>query len=79
MIVKDLIKKLQALKNQDAVVVVTTDNFEQGNNQIPASRVSEFKGDMVSETFVDAFDGDSYDKDIARYNKKGKTNFVKIN
>lgn len=76
--VKDLIKKLEALKDQDAIVVVTTDNFEQGQSKIPVSRLFEFKGELKREGFRDAFDGGSYSKEIASFDEKGKTNFVQI-
>jgi arylsulfatase A-like enzyme len=75
--VKELIKKLKAL-DQNAIVVVTTDNFEMGNNNIPARGVYEFAGKIVKEGFRDAFDGGSYSADVVRHDEKGKTKFVQI-
>ena len=76
--VKDLIKQLQKLKDQNAIVVVATSNFEQGNNKVKASGISEFKGKLETESFRDAFDGGSYSKEIVRWDDKGKTNFIEI-
>lgn len=75
--VKDLVKKLEAL-DQNAIVVVTTDNFEQGHSNIEAKGIREFKGEIVKESFRDAFDGGSYSSDVVRYDDKGKKKFVQI-
>lgn len=76
--VKELIKKLQKL-DQNAIVVVTTDNFEQGNSKKQAKYIHEFKGDIVKESFRDAFDGGSYSSEVVRWdNEKGKTKFIQI-
>ena len=75
--VKDLIKKLEAL-DQNAIVVVTTNNFEQGHSKKEAKGVYEFKGKIVSESFRDAFDGGSYSSDVVRWDEKGKKKFVQI-
>lgn len=75
--VKDLIKKLQKI-DQNAIVVVTTDNFEQGNQTKPARGIYEFTGKIVKESFRDAFDGGSYSSDVVRYDDKEKTKFIKI-
>lgn len=76
--VKDLIKKLEAI-DQEAIVVVTSDNFEQGNAKKQAKYIREFKGDIVKEVFRDAFDGDSYTSEVVRWDdEKGKTKFVQI-
>jgi len=75
--VKDLIKKLEKL-DQNAIVVVTTDNFEQGHSKKEAKYIYEFKGDIVKESFRDAFDGGSYSSDVVRHDDKGKKKFIQI-
>lgn len=75
--VKDLIKKLGDV-DQDAEVVVTTSNFEQGNSKIPASYVHTYKGEVVSERFRDAFDNETYNTDVIRRRDNGSKNFVEI-
>jgi len=76
--VKELIDKLQKL-DQNAIVVVTTDNFEQGHSKKQARGVHEFKGDIVRENFRDAFDGGSYTSEVVRWDdEKGKIKFIQI-
>jgi len=76
--VKELIDKLQKL-DQDSIVVVTTDNFEQGHSKKQARSVYEFKGDIVRENFRDAFDGGSYTSEVVRWDdEKGKIKFIQI-
>lgn len=76
--IKELIEKLQKL-DQNSIVVVTTDNFEQGNSKKQATYIHEFKGDIVKENLRDAFDGGSYSSEVVRWDdKKGKTKFVQI-
>lgn len=77
--VKDLVKELLKL-DQNAVVVKTTDNFEQGQSEVEASGVEEFEGVLSNENFRDAFDGGTYTKKVVkRFSKdKNKTKFVKI-
>ena len=77
--VKDLIKLLQKVKNQNAIVVKTTDNFEQGNAKVEASGLYLFNGEIKEESFRDAFDGGSYNKKIVKWNEKGKQEFLEIN
>lgn len=76
--VKELIKNLKKF-DQNATVVVTTDNFEQGNSKKEAKGIYEFKGDIVKKSFRDAFDGGSYSSDVVKWDdKNGKINFVEI-
>jgi arylsulfatase A-like enzyme len=75
--VKELIKKLQEL-DQNAIVVVTTDNFEQGNSKKQAKHIHEFKGEIVKKGFRDAFDGESYTSEVVRWDESGKIKFVQI-
>jgi hypothetical protein len=77
MFVEDLIEKLKKL-DPKAIVVVTTDNFEQGHAEKRAKYIREFNGEFKNETFRDAFDGDTYSSEVVRYDEKGKTKFVKI-
>jgi len=75
--VKDVIKKLQKM-DPEAIFVTTTDNFEMGHSTVPAHGISEFSGELVKESFRDAFDGGSYSADVIRHSDKGKSKFVKI-
>lgn len=71
----------ELLKHPNDIVCVRTDNFEQGQSNIPrrSSDVMRFKGEVVKQGFRDAFDGGSYESDIvSRNDKDGKLNFVKI-
>ena len=81
MTVEQLVAKLQKC-NQKAIVITATSNFEQGNSDIPANGVREYKGKIVSETFRDAFDGECYDKEVAMFSfdneETGTIDFVKI-
>jgi hypothetical protein len=79
--VAELIKKLQTFP-QNAIVTVTSDNFEQKNAIKELSSVYSFKGEVKEETFRDAFDGESYTSKVVRYlgdqnSSKGIT-FVKV-
>lgn len=78
MTVSQLIEKLQKIENQNAVVVVTSSNFELNNSQIPAKSLYQFKGEIKKEGFRDAFDGGSYSTNVVRRDEKGKTDFVEI-
>jgi hypothetical protein len=63
MLVKDLIKKLEAL-DQNAEVIVTSSNFELGGAYVPVSFVHQYnEGIKEIQTFRDAFDGDTYSKE----------------
>lgn len=79
--VKELIKKLQSFP-QNALVTVTTDSFEQGQPTVEATSVYVFKGEVVKESFRDAFDGGGYTKSVIRYKGDEKCSdgvtFVKI-
>ncbi len=57
------------LKNPDDIVCVRSSNFEHGNADIPLDslRIPRYEGNIVNETFRDAFDGGSYNKDVVRY------------
>ncbi len=75
--VTELITRLQKL-DPNTIVVVTTDNFEQGHQEIEAKHVYEYNGDRVRESFTDAFDGGSYTKEVIRFNPAGSLRYVKI-
>ena len=81
MTVEQLIAKLQKC-DPKAIVAKTTDNFEQGNNDVPATGVYAFKGKIVEQTFRDAFDGGTYFSKVVMhsFNEENKEaiNFVKI-
>ena len=81
MTVEQLIAKLQKC-DPKAIVAKTTDNFEQGNNDVPATGVYAFKGNIVEQIFRDAFDGENYFSKVIMhsFNEKNKKvlNFVKI-
>lgn len=58
--VSELVEKLLKL-DQEATVLVTTDNFEMGNREIEAKYVSQYDtGQKRTQGFRDAFDGGSY-------------------
>jgi hypothetical protein len=62
--VKDLIKKLEAL-DQNAEVIITSSNFELNGACVPVSFVHQYnEGSKKTRTFTDAFDGDTYSKEI---------------
>lgn len=71
---KDLIKLLE--ENPDAEVVVTTDNFEQGQSKISLEHVSKWKMKKVNKRFVDAFDHESYHSDVYEISENGQEVFV---
>lgn len=78
MTVGKLIEKLQKFENQDAVVVVTSSNFELNQSTIPASHIHQFKGKIESRTFRDAFDGGSYNTNVITRSDDGDTEFIQI-
>jgi len=62
--VKDLIKKLEAL-DQNAEVIVTSSNFELNYASVPVSFVHQYnEGSKKTQIFRDAFDGETYSKEI---------------
>ena len=62
--VSELITKLQAL-DQDAEVTVTSANFELNGAYVSATLIRQYnEGKKFSETFRDAFDGETYDKEV---------------
>lgn len=75
---KDLAREL--MKNPNDIVCVTTSNFEQGHSTIPRGsvRVMRYKGNIVKESFRDAFDGGSYSSDVVRMDDNGALSFVQI-
>jgi hypothetical protein len=59
MIVKELIKKLEAL-DQNAEVIVKSSNFELNGANVSVTYVHEYSnGRKNTETFTDAFDGNT--------------------
>lgn len=75
--VGQLILELQKL-DPKTIVVVTTDNFEQGHQEIEAKYVNEFNGFRYTESFRDAFDGGSYTKEVIKFDIEGKLKCIKI-
>lgn len=76
--VEDMIKKLQALPNQKAIIATTSSNFEQNHAKLPASHLYQFKGELKNQNFRDGFDGGSYTSEVIRWDDKGKQDFVEI-
>jgi len=69
------------LQNPKDVVCVTSDNFELSGAIVPQRKLGElvrYPGELKKQTFRDAFDGESYQKDVVRLKKDGKTNFVQL-
>ena len=61
--VKELISELEKL-NPDAEVITTSSNFELNGAMISAKSVRQYnEGSKSIETFRDAFDGGSYNKE----------------
>ena len=75
--VKDLIALLQK-ENPNAIIAKTTDNFEQGHSTVPFTGFYKFKGKLVKESFRDAFDGGSYDKEVIRHDEESGMDFLKF-
>ena len=73
---KELAEKL--MKNPEAEVVITSDNFELNGATIPVTNVYPFNGEMESRTFTDAFDYESYNTDVIIWDTKADTVFLKI-
>ena len=62
--VKDAIKKLQTL-DQEAELIVTSSNFELNNANVPVSFIHQYnEGSTKTRQFRDAFDGDTYSKEV---------------
>ena len=62
--VKDLVKKLLEL-DQDATVVKNSDNFELKGAIIEVYYIPQYDtGKRKIGTFIDAFDNESYDKEV---------------
>ena len=66
--VKNLILKLQEVENQDAIISVTSNNFELNGAKIPASGVRLFRGSIEKDNFLDAFDGGDYSATVIKCN-----------
>jgi len=73
---KELAEKL--MKNPEAEVVITSDNFELNGATIPVSSVFPFNGKMESKSFRDAFDGGTYNSNVITWDTKSDTVFLKI-
>jgi len=59
--VKDLIRQLKDL-DPEATVIVTSDNFDLKYSKIVATyAIQSHEGSKETGTFIDAFDGESYD------------------
>lgn len=57
--VKDLIKKLQTF-DQEAIVIMQSDNFEKGQDYVDTVDAYELKCNKETKTYRDAFDGETY-------------------
>lgn len=77
MTVEHLINELQKL-DPKAEVVVATSNFEQGNSDVIANHIYAYNGKIRPQTFTDAFDHESYTKDMPLMDETGDRIFVKI-
>jgi len=61
---KELIQKLKALP-QDAEVICSSDNFELNGSDVEVTHLWLYHtGKKTTKTFRDAFDGETYEKDI---------------
>lgn len=61
---KELIEKLQAL-DPEAEVITASSNFELRGAEVAVSFVHQYdKGRKETKTFVDAFDHESYEKEV---------------
>lgn len=74
--VKELIKELNKFP-QDAIVLVTSTNFELNYSDVALSYIYAIPAKKIKREFRDAFDGESYHKDIYVYDENGD-NCVKI-
>ena len=63
MLKSELIAKLQAIEG-DPEVIVTSSNFELNNALVGLTSVTEYRVTKKYETFRDAFDGDTYSKEV---------------
>ncbi len=72
-----LIKLLQA-EDPKAIVVKTTDNFEQGHETVLSSGFRKFNGKLVKKNFRDAFDGGTYTSEVVQQDDEGKQEFIKF-
>jgi hypothetical protein len=62
--VKDLIENLKNV-DPEATVILTSSNFELSGAEVPLSGIlTGESGSKKSQTFRDAFDGGSYDKEV---------------
>ncbi len=62
--VKDAIKQLKKL-DPEAVILVTSSNFELNGAEVPLSYLHSYKtGTKQMRTFRDAFDGETYQKEV---------------
>jgi len=70
----------ELLKNPDDIVCSVSDNFELKGSVVPKTiiRLNRYKGDLKKEHFFDAFDGESYSKDVVKFDDKGPKSFVQI-
>jgi len=64
--VRELMEKLSKL-DPELTVVVTSSNFEQNHAKKVAGGVMTFKGKIATETFRDAFDYETYESEVVRW------------
>lgn len=74
--VKELVEQLLK-EDQEATVVKTSDNFELNHAIVEVQTIGVYKGNKVNKSFYDAFDGESYNKDVWEL-FSGNENVVKI-
>ncbi len=75
--VKDVLKLLENC-DQEAEVIVCSSNFELNHAEVPVSMVHQYDtGSKEKQTFRDAFDGETYDKEVYSI-VGGKENVVLI-
>jgi hypothetical protein len=70
----------ELLKNPDDIVCSVSYNFELNGSAVPKTslHLTRYKGDLRKERFRDVFDGESYSKEVVKYDNEGPKSFVQL-
>ena len=70
----------ELLKNPDDIICSVSDNFELNGSAIPKTslHLRRYRGDLKREHFRDAFDGESYSKEVVKYDAECPKSFVQL-